>query len=76
MTPSPILELLEGMEEEIREKAIEFDHDPRGDREPDRGKHGCGGEELLHGVLGVLTVDGKQSVEPARGDLWTGALAR
>jgi hypothetical protein len=41
---------LEGVEEEIREKAIEFDHDAGREGEPDGGKDGSGGQKLFHGV--------------------------
>ncbi len=43
------VEFLERMEEEIREKTIEFDHDAGRQREPDGGKDRSRGQKLFHG---------------------------
>lgn len=40
---------LEGVEQQIGIEAIEFDHDPGGDGEPDRCEDRGGGEEFFHG---------------------------
>jgi hypothetical protein len=37
------------MEEQIREKPIELNHDARRESEPDGGEYRGGREELLHG---------------------------
>ena len=37
------------MEEQVRKEAVEFDHDPGRDCEPDRGEYRGGGKELFHG---------------------------
>ena len=44
------------MEEEIREEAVELDHDPGGHREPDGRKNRSGGEELFHGAVLISEV--------------------
>ena len=45
---------LERMEEQIREKAIELDHDPRCESEPNGGKDRGSSEKLLHGFFGMV----------------------
>jgi hypothetical protein len=40
---------LERVEEQIREKPIELNHDARCQGEPNGGKNWCGGEKFLHG---------------------------
>jgi hypothetical protein len=39
------------VEEEVGVEAIEFDHDPSRDGEPDGSEDRGGGEELFHGVF-------------------------
>lgn len=51
----------EGMEQQIREEAVELDHDAGGDAEPDGSKHRSRGEELFHGWMGVRWVKVKRS---------------
>ena len=46
----------QGVEEEIREEAVELDHDPGGHREPDGRKNRSGGEELFHGAVLISEV--------------------
>jgi len=45
---------LERMEEQIREKTIELDHDPRCEGKPNGSKNRSSGEKLLHGFFKMV----------------------
>ena len=47
----------ERVKEEVGIEAIEFNHDPCSDGEPDRRKDRGGGEEFLHGCVVALMGD-------------------
>lgn len=57
----------EGVEQQIREETVEFDHDSGGEEEPDRRKDGCRGEKFFHDLELVMTLT-RSCGETQRGD--------